>query len=159
LGGEAYWPCGIEPALLGDWPVALLFIPAFGLVAVWLGRESFTEDCGLLPVWLGIELSDAVEDGVPPLPGPRLPLPPSGFEPLGIFASFEGEAMPGDAAPPLEGAGVLLIAGLPTACSGVCAEPCPGDSNSKAASAAPDKPKRQCMPMMITLRDAFSPDC
>ena len=136
----------------------LLFIPAFGLVAVWLGRESFTEDCGLLPVWLGIGLSAAVEDCVPPLPGPRLPLPPSGFEPFGMFASFEGEATPGDAAPPREGAGVLVIAGLPAACSGVCAEPCAGDSNTKAASAAPGKPKRLCMPMMRTLAMLFLPN-
>jgi hypothetical protein len=106
-----------------------------------------TEDCGLFPVWLGVELSDAVEDGVAPLPGLRLPLPPSGFEPFGIFASFEGEAMPGDAALPIpddtalpaDGFGVLLMAGLPAAGSGVCAETNAGGNKNKAASAMLDR--------------------
>jgi|SRR6185437_15525308 len=134
-------------ARLDDRSLPLPCISALGLVAVWLGRESLTADCGLLPVWLGIELSDAVEDGVAPLPALRLPLPPLGFEPFGIFASFEGEAMPGDAALfepdvtvlPVEGFGVLLIAGLPAAGSGVCAETSADDSKNRAATAMLDR--------------------
>jgi hypothetical protein len=137
---------GAAPLPVPDIP---LFMPASGLVAVWLGRESLIPDCALSSVWLGIELSEALDDGVPPLPGPRLPLALLGLEPFGIFASFEGEAMLGDAAlpepdvtvSPLEGFGVLMIAGLPAAGSGVCAEARIGDSNKTAANAPVDKPK------------------
>jgi hypothetical protein len=123
-------------------------VPASGLVAVWLGRESLIEDCGLLPVWLGIELSDAVEDGVAPLPALRLPLPLLGLEPLGMFASFEGEAICGDGA--VSGAGVLLMAGLPAAGSGVCADASAGESRNKAASAMLDRRL-----FMMALHDGF----
>lgn len=146
-----YLPCGMEPPVLPALDDGLLLPAAFGSIAVWLGGASLTEDCGLLPVWLGIELSEAVEDGVAPLPALRLPLPPSGFEPFGMFASFEGEAMLGEAAllpepevtaSPADGFGVVLMAGLPAAGSGVCAKlPASGNSN-RAAIAAPDKPKR-----------------
>src|SRR5579884_2671065 len=130
----------MEPALLdglGDCPS----LPAAlsGIVAVCGGRESLIPDCALAPVWLGIELSDALDDGVPPLPGPRLPLPLFGFEPFGIFASFEGDAIPDNPAPgvaTLSGLGVLLIAGLPAAGSGVCADASTGGSSKTAANAA-----------------------
>jgi hypothetical protein len=150
VGGEAYWPCDVEPAGLAF--SLLPLVPASGLVAVWLGRESLTDDCGLFPVWLGVELSDAVEDGVAPLPALRLPLPLLGLEPFGILASFDGEAMPGevvagDAALPrpdetaslVDGFGVLSMAGLPAAGSGVCAATSVGGSKNSAATAMLDK--------------------
>jgi hypothetical protein len=151
VGGDAYLPCGIgPPAGLEDCALPLLLVSAFGLVAVWLGRESLTDDCAFFPVWLGVELSEAVDDGVAPLPALRLPLPLLGFDPFGIFASFEGEAMLGDAALPepdvtvlpAEGFGVLSIAGLPAAGSGVCAETNTGDSNNAAVTAMVDRLKR-----------------
>jgi hypothetical protein len=126
---------------------------ASGLVAVWLGRESLTPDCALAPVWLGIELSDALDDGVPPLPGPRLPFALLGFDPFGILLSFDGDAIGGDAAlfkpdvtpsAPLDGRGVLLMAGLPAAGSGVCAHASIGGNTRTAANTIVDKLKRDC---------------
>src|ERR1700761_8879380 len=91
---------------------------------------------GLFAVWLGEVPSLDSADGVAPLPAAMLPLPESGFEPFGIASALEGElgvvTVPPSPIPlcdrplctPLlfEGLGVLLIAGLPAAGSGVCAD-------------------------------------